>query len=167
MTDGRIDPRWRPIRVAALGVYLVFSVGFSLLVIYSVYKSVLEMTPGSARPGPEIYTASQCVKGAQAMFTELEGQRQAYTAGSATQADHRFLEFRIDWITRKHRLESGCGLERRERGELRHLFKALDGLVDLYTTESVQFAGAIGPDVEEVRQLIERLEAPSPRGEHD
>ncbi len=169
MTDSRGDSRWRPFRMGALGFHLVFSVGFSLLIIYSVFKSVLEMSPGPAHAGPEIYTFTQCVKGGQAMFDELEGQRRAYTSGSAAQADHRFLEFRIDWLARKRRLESGCGLERSGRGDLRALFGALDGLVNLYTTESVQFSGAIGADVDRVKRLFDRLAAADSAagGQHD
>jgi hypothetical protein len=158
MTDGGGDPRWRPFRVGALVVHLLFSVTFSALVIYSVFKSVLEMTPSAGRPGPEVYTSAQCVKGAQALFVELEAQRRVYADGSAARADHRFLQFRIDWLSRKKRLESGCGLERGERAELRRAFGALDRLVDLYTTESVQFASSIGGELDEMTRLMERLE---------
>ena len=168
MTDRRGDSRWRAFRVGALGFHLVFSVGFSVLVTYSVFKSVLEMSPGPARPGPQIFTHSQCVKGAKAMLDELEGQRRAYTSGSAAQADHRFLEFRIDWLGRKRRLESGCGLEKEDRGDLKELFGELDGLVNLYTTESVQFAGSIGGEIDRAKRLIDRLETTeSAGGQHD
>jgi len=158
MTDPRGDPRWRPFRVGALVVHLVFSVIFSALVIYSVFKSVLEMTPSAGRSGPDVYTSAQCGKRVRALFVELDAQRRAYADGSAAQADHRFLQFRIDWLSRKKRLESGCGLEREDRAELRRAFRGLDRLVDLYTTESVQFASSIGGELDEMTRLMDRLE---------
>ena len=39
------DPQFRPYRAVSLGVYLVFTIGFSCLIIFSVYRSVLQMTP--------------------------------------------------------------------------------------------------------------------------
>jgi hypothetical protein len=155
MNGGGRDPRWRPFRVATLTVYLIISVGFSFLVIYSVFKSVFEMTPGGVQSGPEVYTQLQCARGAEAMLEELEAQRRAYAAPEAAVADHRFLEFRIDWLTRLRRLQGGCGLERQERADLRRSLGALDRLVDLYTTESVQFASSIGIELDRVRDLIE------------
>ena len=122
------------------------------------------MTPGAAAVGPEIYTSAQCLDGAQAMLAELDGKRRTYADGSAALADHRFLEFRIDWLTRKKRLESGCGLGRGDRAELKRLFRALDRLVDLSTTESVQFAGSVGVELDEVHRLVERLEGGSSAG---
>lgn len=166
MTEGRGDPRLRPFRVGTLAIYLVFSVGFSALVIYSVFKSVLEMTPGATRSGPEVYTREQCVRGARAMLEELEAQRKTYATAPAERADHRFLEFRIDWLARKRRLESGCGLAQADRGELRAAFGSLDRLLDLYTTASVQFAGSIGADLDRLQQRLERLEAPLEGDQH-
>ena len=72
--------------------------------------------------------------------------------------DHRFLDFRGDWLTRKRRLESGCGLERPERRALKATLDRMEALVDLYTTASVQFAGSLGPAIEAVRGQLEGLD---------
>ena len=156
--DAKPDPRWRPFRHAALGVYLVFSIVFSVLVTYSVFKSVLEMTPSRPKAGPVVYTVEQCTQGAAAFFQELEAQRASQADGPAAMADHRFLDFRIDWLTRKARLEQGCGTDRPDRTDLKALFRVLDRLVDLYTTESVQFASSIGLAVDELHRILGRLE---------
>lgn len=148
----------RVFRVITIGAHLLFSTAFSGLIIYSVFKSVLEMTPGRVPPGPEVYSLSQCVQGGEALLDELDRQRRAFGEGVAAQADRRFMDFRADWLTRKGRLEAGCGLERVERGALRDFMRALDGLVDLYTTESVQFAGSLGIEVDRARALLRRLE---------
>jgi hypothetical protein len=153
--------RYRPFRTAALVVHLVFSVVFSGLIIYSVVSSVLAMTPPRARSGPEVYTAAQCARGARALLDELDQERRGFAEGSAAWADHRFLEFRGDWLTRKRRLESGCGLERPERQGLRDTLDTMEGMVDLYTTASVQFAGSLGPVLDRVRFQLDGLEAPS------
>jgi hypothetical protein len=150
--------RYRPFRTATLGVYLVFAITFSGLIIYSVIASVLGMTPARGRPGPEVYTAAQCTQGARALFRELDEERRAFSDGEAALADRRFLEFRGDWLTRKRRLETGCGLERPERRRLREALESMEGLVDLYTTASVQFAGSLGPALDRLREQLDALD---------
>jgi hypothetical protein len=144
--------------VATLGLYLVFAVTFSALIIYSVIRSVLAMTPPQVQPGREVYTQGQCVAGARALFAELEAERRGFSEGGGGSADHRFLEFRGDWLTRKRRLEAGCGLERPERRHIREVLESLEGLVDLYTTASVQFAGSLGPALDRVQGQLDGLD---------
>jgi hypothetical protein len=151
------DPRFRAFRGALWAVYLVVSVGFSLLIIFSVFKSVLSMTPERPPEGPDVLTVGQCVAGTRAMFEELDSARRAHSEGEATSADRRFLDFRNDWLSRKRRLEAECALGRPERHELRELLASLDRVLDLYTTGSVQFASAVGPSVERFRAQLEQF----------
>lgn len=156
------DPRLRPYRAASWGLYLFVSVGFSLLVIYSVVSSTLRMTPPTEAASPVAITVAQCAAGGRALFDELETARKAHAAGDAVAADRRFLDFRIDWLTRKRRLEAQCALGSSDRASLREALDTLEHLMDLYTTNSVQFSTAIGPDVDQLRAQLERLN-PSPR----
>jgi hypothetical protein len=158
MTEDRAaQSRYRPFRTAALAIYLVFAVTFSALIIYSVIASVLGMTPAHPGASPEVYTAAQCTAGARALLEELDQERRGFAEGDPAWADHRFLEFRGDWLLRKRRLEAGCGLERPERQALRDALEEMEGLIDLYTTASVQFAGSLGPALKQVRGQLERL----------
>lgn len=147
------DPRFRTFRGAAWVVYLVFAVGFSSLIIYSVFKSVLEMSPG--RPATsQVSGEAECLIQARALFTELEQQRRDSTqAPEVTKADARFLKFRIDWLGRKRALEARCGLE--SRPQLKATFASLERVLDLYTTASVQFAGGVGPTVDELKRQLD------------
>lgn len=151
------DPRFRPFRAASWALYLVVSVGFSLLIIYSVLTSVLRMTPSRPPESPDVLTVSQCGNGARALFEQLEDARRDLSQGEATTSDHRFLEFRNDWVVRKRRLEAECAVGRPERANLRELMATLDHVMDLYTTASVQYAGAEGPSVERLRAQLDAV----------
>jgi hypothetical protein len=146
------DPRYRPFRAASLGVYLVVTVTFSCLIIFSVYRSVLRMTPDRP-PASEAQPEAECLRGASELFTELEAQRKLQgDQPDVAHSDQRFLQFRVEWLQRKRTLESRCGLESRER--VKAAFDSLDRVVDLYTTNSTQFSGAIGPSIDEFKKTV-------------
>ena len=151
------DPRFRPYRAASWALYLVVSVGFSGLIIFSVFSSVLRMTPARPAEGPDVLTVAQCAAGARALFVELDLARRNQSEGEATLADRRFLDFRNDWLGRKRRLESECALSQPSREALRELLATLEAVLDLYTTGSVQFASAAGPTIERFREQLERV----------
>lgn len=147
------DPRFRPYRTLTLGVYLVFTVGFSCLIIFSVYRSVLQMTPDRP-PAAELRTEEECLRDARQLFVELENERKAQGEQPVVvKSDQRFLQFRVQWLTRKRALESHCALESRERSKA--AFRSLDRMLDLYTTASVQFSGAVGPTVDAFKKQLE------------
>ena len=150
--------KYQAFRRATLGVYLVFSVTFSGLVIWSVFSSVLAMTPTRPPPSPEVLSLHQCAAGAEAMFKELEDQRRSYTSdGPAAEADRRFLTFRTDWMLRERRLESECGIDQPERAKLKAAFGSLIHLLDQYTTGSVVFSGSLGSIVDDLQAELEAL----------
>jgi hypothetical protein len=145
------DPRFRPFRGAAFGVYLLFTVTFCVFIIVSVYRSVLGMTPDE-QPAAEVLPEEQCFTQLRGLFTELEGARKELGEQPVVvKADARFLQFRVEWLRKKRVLEAQCGLQSREKA--RAAFASLDRLVDLYTTASVQYAGAVGPTVDEFKTL--------------
>lgn len=147
------DPRFRTFRALLLGVYLVFTIGFSLLIIFSVYRSVLRMTPDRLPPG-EVQSEADCLKDARSLFGELEGRRKQQGLEADVQhSDQRFLQFRVEWLKRKRAIESHCALANREN--VREAFSSLDRVLDLYTTASVQFSGAVGPTVDKFKSLTE------------
>ena len=141
------DPRYQPFRGLTLGIYLVVTVIFSCLIIFSVYRSVLRMTPD--RPRPE----ADCLADASTLFSQLEAQRKVQgDEADVAHSDQRFLQFRVEWLQRKRTLESRCGLDSRER--VKDAFDTLDRVVDLYTTNSTQFSGAVGPTVDEFKKRV-------------
>lgn len=152
-TDDPKDPRFGPYRAVALGIYLVVTVGFSSLIIFSVYRSVLRMTPDRP-PAAELLSEDQCLRGLRGLFDELEGERKGQgNQPDVVHSDQRFLQFRVEWLKRKRTLESRCGLESRDRA--RAAFASLDRIVDLYTTASVQFSGAVGPTVDAFKKQLD------------
>ncbi|MFO0596009.1 MAG: hypothetical protein U0228_11910 [Myxococcaceae bacterium] len=154
MSDDPKDPRFRPFRAASWALYLVVAVGFSSLVIFSVFKSVLSMTPGRPAFAGEVLTEAQCLANAKLLFTELEGRRKGLAEfPDITHADQAFLTFRVDWMTRKKALEAQCALE--QRSQLRATFASLERVMDLYTTASVQFSGGVGPATDELKRQLD------------
>ncbi len=148
------DPRFRNYRRVTLAVYLVISCGFSALIIGSVYQSVLQMTPELPEAAGPTSSEAECLGQARGLFEELELQRKGLV-GSAdvTHADQRFLDFRVEWLTRKRAIEARCGLESREK--VRGVYRTLERLLDLYTTASVQFTGGVGPVTDELKRQLE------------
>jgi hypothetical protein len=147
------DPRFRLYRAVSLGAYLVFTIGFSCLIIFSVYRSVLAMTPDRP-PAGELQTEEVCLADARGLFVELEQERKAQgDQAEVVKSDQRFLQFRVEWLKRKRTLEARCGLENRPKAKA--AFASLDRMLDLYTTASVQFSGAVGPTVDEFKKQLE------------
>ncbi len=143
------DPRFKVARRVTLGIYLAFSVTFCCLVIYSVVTSVLAMSPSSPPQG-ELLAEAQCLADLRSLYLELDERRKKASEGSdVAHADQRFLSFRLDWLNRLRALEAGCGLD--SRRELKDTFSRLEHVLDLYTTTSVQFAGQVGPAVDELK----------------
>ncbi|MDP3232638.1 MAG: hypothetical protein Q8N26_07665 [Myxococcales bacterium] len=146
----------RPFRGAAWALYLVVAVGFSGLVIYSVTKSVFQMSPN--RPAPATAKSVEvCVAGLTSLFDSLEAERQKLTAPRASEADRRWLTFRTGWMVRLRELEAECALEESERSELRVAFAGLHKVMDLSTVEATQVAGQLGPALDSFRQQLSAL----------
>lgn len=146
------DPKYRPFRAVSLGVYLVVTIVFSCLIIFSVYRSVLRMTPDRPPVG-EVQPEADCLRDARGLFIELEAQRKVQgDEADVSHSDQRFLQFRVEWLTRKRTLESRCALDSREK--VKDAFDSLDRVLDLYTTNSVQFSGAVGPSVDAFKKSV-------------
>jgi hypothetical protein len=149
------DPRFRPFRIAAWALYLLVVVGFSSLVVFSVFKSVVAMTPDRPAPAAHARPISECAAGARTLIERLEAQRRAFSEAEPTKADQRFLEFRVAWLKDMRALEAQCALREPGRQKLAAAFSELERLVDLYTTTSVQFAGAVAPTLEALQRHLD------------
>jgi hypothetical protein len=148
------DPTLRPYRAFTLGVYLVLVISFSSLVIWSVVRSVLAMTPKRV-DSDQVLTGVECVEGAQKLFQELEHERRgALERGPARKVDARWFEFRTGWLQRLRTLEGQCALDSRDRRPLRDVFKRLQHVQDLYATHAVQYALEVGPSVDALQKAI-------------
>jgi len=147
------DPRYRPYRAAMWAIYLVVAVGFSLLVTVSVWMSVREMTPSFPETVAQPLDAAACVVEARKLFDELEARRQGLALEEKpSESDLRWTRFRVEWLNRERGLEARCSPHQPGREKLEVMFARLNRVLDLYTTSAVQFAGALGPYVEELRQ---------------
>lgn len=156
------DLRFRPFRAAAWAVYLVVSVGFSSLIIYSVFRSVLNMTPDAPRGGAQVLAEDACAREVRALFLELEGRRQQLAqGGDARTADQRFIAFRLEWLRREKELEARCVVDGAGRQRLARLFATMERVLDLYTTATVQFSGGVGPAIDDLRAQLEALGSPA------
>lgn len=150
------DPRYRSFRIAAYAVYLTVVGVFSILVIWSVFKSVIAMSPRTPREQDRVLTARECVGDVEKMWTRLEDQRKRFADQKPSQdVDERFTSFRIDWLRELRELEGRCAVESQQRKALKKTFHRLEGLLNLYMTHSVQYAGEIGPAVDKFDQALD------------
>ncbi|MBL8920746.1 MAG: hypothetical protein JNJ54_17920 [Myxococcaceae bacterium] len=159
MTAPAPDPRLRPFRGAAWALYLVVSVGFSSLVIFSVTKSVFEMSPGRPEAVP-VQTPAVCASRLTALFEELEAERRNLSSiGKAAEADQRWMTFRNGWMVRMRALEAECALDEPLRSELKIAFTRLHQVMDLATVQATQVAGQLGPALDAFRAALAALPA--------
>jgi hypothetical protein len=149
------DPRYRPYRVAVIGVYLVVVSTFSVLVTVSVARSVRTMSPRRETVRTATLSPETCVQRASVLLDELEGRRRALTGITpASRADASWMSFRVEWLERVRQAERSCGVDHPERKELSELFGQLEHLEDLYTTSAVQYAGEIGPALDRFHRKV-------------
>lgn len=152
------DPRFRSYRIAMYALYIGVVSAFSLIIILSVVKSVMVMSPRRAPDTDTVLTPRECVDHAGALWRELDTRRQEITSqGPARRVDEQWTTFRVQWMTKFRRIESQCALESQNRAELKKLFGRLESVNDLFTTHSVQYAGEIGPVVDELQAALEAM----------
>jgi len=157
------NAKYRPYRGLAYGLYLVVAVTFSLAITINVVRSTLAMTPAPPPPSTVQLSADECVKIARALWTELDQRRNGLSdppdAGSVRRVDVDWTHFRIQWLTRHNEAASRCAGEGPERAQVKRIFKGLDAVMDLYTTNAVQFAGEVGPTLDALRKDLKEAEA--------
>ena len=155
------DPRYRPFRVAAYALYLVVVVAFCGMLIVSVVRSVVAMSPGVTSGGQRVLTVQECMDQAGALWQDLDAQRQQLSREvPAKTTDEKWSRFRVRWLGQLREVQSLCALDSRARKPLRRAFERLERLQDLYMTHAVQFAGEIGPTLDEFRSALDAAKRP-------
>ena len=150
------DPRYRPFRVAAYALYLLVVVAFCALLISSVVRSVIAMTPTQGGDAAPLISVRECADRADDLWQQLDRQRQALSSESPAAATaKRWSEFRVAWLQRLREAESRCALPTHSRKRLKTAFDRLEHLQDLYMTHAVQFAGEIGDTLDSFRLSLE------------
>ncbi|MGO8970021.1 MAG: hypothetical protein ACLQDQ_10685 [Myxococcaceae bacterium] len=148
------NARYRPFRAVALGAYLVVVLTFSTLVIVSVVRSVMEMTPHQPLNAPERLSTAECARRAQQLYEQLETRRQGLSAVQpAAEASLRWTAFRVAWVNGLRQARASCA----EDSQRRDVFQRLETLENLYTTSAVQYSGEMGPAVDAFRRALGRL----------
>jgi hypothetical protein len=149
------DPRFRPFRIAAYGLYLVVVCVFSALIIFSVVRSVVSMTPGRPPDAAMPLSERECLQGVELLWRRLEAERQGFSREQdARKVDDRWTRFRVEWLTELRQLEANCGTRSRNREALAEVFERLEKVQDLYTTQSVQYSGESGPAIDKLREAL-------------
>jgi hypothetical protein len=149
------DPRYRPFRMAVLGVYLVVVSLFCVLITASVARSVQAMSPRREPVRTAKLAPEACVERASALLDEMEARRRALTGITpASRADTSWMSFRVEWLERLRQSERSCGVDAPDRKEIAKLFRQLEHLEDLYTTSAVQYSGEIGPALDRFHRMV-------------
>ena len=150
------DPRYLPFRVAAYALYLLVVIVFCILLISSVVRSVIAMTPTQSSTAAPIISVRECADRADDLWQQLDRQRQALSSEAPAAATaQRWSEFRVAWLQRLRDAESSCALPTHSRRGLKMAFDRLEHLQDLYMTHAVQFAGEIGDTLDSFRLSLE------------
>lgn len=150
--DPRKDPRFRPFRAAAYGVYIAVVVAFCLAITISVTRSVMAMTPERKPAAEPVLSYRECLDGADKLWSELESEREKLVRTSpASKVDKQWMDFRTGWLRRLSDQEAQCALESRDRTSLKEVFRRLEEVQDLYTIHAVQYAGEVGGAVDALR----------------
>jgi len=150
------DPRFRGFRIAAYALYLVVVVGFCGLIIASVVRSVIAMTPKLKPGGERVLSMQECIDRASALWQQLDRERQLLGQEvPARGTDVTWSRFRVRWLGELRDVQSLCALDSHARKPLRRAFERLERLQDLYMTHAVQFAGEIGGTLDDFRGALE------------
>lgn len=151
------DPRFRPFRALAYGVYIAVVTLFCILILWSVARSVAAMTPERLPQDAQALTFRECLDGTQGLWGELEREREALVRTSpARRVDREWMDFRTRWLGDLRRLEARCAPGARGREPLGVIFKRLEQVVDLYTTHAVQYALEVGGHVDALQEAFGR-----------
>ena len=137
------NARYRPFRALALGVYLVVVVTFSVLVIVSVVRSVLEMTPRQPLNAIERLGPAECAVRAQELYEQLETRRQDLSAVQPAAEASLALDELPGGVA--ERAAPGARPAAPRMPWRRDVFSRLETLENLYTTSAVQYSGEMGP----------------------
>jgi hypothetical protein len=150
------DPRFRNYRVAMYVLYILVAAVFSAFIITSVVRSVWRMSPPRLPPAEPTLTLRECVDAADALFRDLDRERQDLTRGTGAVAaqDPVWYQFRLEWLRRYRQSEAQCALDSHSREKVKAAFGRLEYLMDLYTTSAVQFDGQLGPAIDGLRQML-------------
>ncbi|HMK74029.1 MAG TPA: hypothetical protein VK454_11865 [Myxococcaceae bacterium] len=152
------NARYRPFRTVAFGAYLAVVTAFCWLVVVSVVRSVLEMTPRRPLDVSERLEVQECAARALDLYEELEARRQGLSAVKpAAEASHQWTDFRVEWLNRLRQAEASCEVDAKGRENVARVFRRLENLEDLYTTSAVQYSGEMGPAVDGFRAALRRL----------
>ncbi|MFP2907535.1 hypothetical protein ACLESD_21290 [Pyxidicoccus sp. 3LFB2] len=147
--DPRKDPRFRLYRGGAYGVHILLTTVFSVWILWSVGRSVAAMTPERPPATGQLLGYRECLDGAQALWAELESEREKLVRVSpAKDVDRQWMRVRTAWLERLRQREAMCGLGSRDRQPLREVFRRLESVQDLYTIHAVQYAGEVGVSVD-------------------
>jgi hypothetical protein len=150
--DPRKDPRYRPFRAAAYGLYIALVVAFCLGITISVTRSVGAMTPEKKSPVEPVLSYRECLDAADQLWSQLESEREKLVRTTpARKVDRQWMEFRTTWMARLRDREAQCALGSRDRVDLRELYRRLEEVQDLYTIHAVQYAGEVGGAVDALR----------------
>jgi hypothetical protein len=148
------DPKYRPYRVGAYVGYIALTGAFSVLISWNVVRSVIEMTPSHQETTGRTLSQAECIDRATALWGELEDRRKSLADHKPVEsADDDWPAFRVKWLGRHRETETLCALA--GRPAMKQVFNQLDKAMDLYTTNTVQYAGETGPTVDKFRDALE------------
>ena len=127
-----LDPRFRPYRVAMYTVYLAVVAVVSTLIILSVVRSVIAMSPRHRAESSTTLSPKECLDRAEQLWDELDRHRRELPLRTpASESDNEWADFRVQWLQRQRSAEAMCAVESRMRASLKKVYRRLDKAMDL------------------------------------
>ncbi len=142
-------------RRLVLGLYILAAVAYSSMVIFSVFRSVIQHSPG--RPAAPAVTRSkaECVEAFNELFQTLLTERQRVQVAAPDLIESQWMLVRLSLLSRKRVLETECDMDKPERAEVARASSLLEAVVDASTIHVVQFSGQLGPLESQLRKALE------------
>ncbi len=142
------------VRRAVFAVYLTAAVGYSSMVIFSVFRSVSRHSPGRPAATTPPVEMQSCSNSFRALFDELDAKRHAVRQVPVATIEQVWMDFRLEWLQRKRALEAACAVDAKGRESLALASSALESVLDASTTHVIQFAGQLAPVEERFRSAL-------------
>jgi hypothetical protein len=139
------EHQFKGARRFALAVYLVVAVGYSCAVIYSVFRSVFQHSPGRQAATAVVADANLCRTEFTALFSQLRAERQQLYALKSEALERTWMSKRLELLTHKRALESACDIGKSAAPELNEASARLESLIDATTIAATQFANQLAP----------------------
>jgi hypothetical protein len=136
-------------------LYVAFASFIGICTTVSVLRSVQSMTPDRPPRDSPPLDPEACRALAEQLYAELDVRRQKLSSAQPVRlVDADWTQFRVGWMNAFRAAEARCDVDAKEREQTRKIFASLEKVADRYTVHAVQFAGEVGPALDDLHAAL-------------